>query len=165
MRHALLILKTLIFGSIAAFGVHYFLLQPFSVEDARMTPDFSKGEVLLVNRLPYFSGVLHRGDVVIYRDVHDSSKKYIGRILGLPGEHVSLNDGILTISGSEKMTKELMINDVMTATLANIGTLDDHEYFVANNEGVIYGNAILDKRYIVGVPALRIYPINKVKHY
>lgn len=64
-----------------------------------MAPAFQPGEYLLVNLTAYRKREPARGDVVIVAGPGDSSKRFLKRIIGLPGEEIRLSEGLLFING------------------------------------------------------------------
>jgi len=61
-----------------------------------------KDSYLIANKLAYQQRLPQRGDVVVYRDPSspDSNKLRISRIIGLPGEMVTINQGQVSINGT-----------------------------------------------------------------
>src|SRR3990167_11464841 len=70
--------------------VHFYVGTLFIVDGESMEPNFHSGQYIIVDRWQYNFGVPERGDVVVLRFPGDPEhKKYIKRVIGLPGEHVS----------------------------------------------------------------------------
>ncbi|MEK9170738.1 MAG: signal peptidase I, partial [Patescibacteria group bacterium] len=82
------IIKVAAIALVLAGLVRYFLVQPFFVEGASMEPNFETGEYLLIDELSYYFKNIGRGEVVVFHYPLDTSKYYIKRIIGLPGETV-----------------------------------------------------------------------------
>lgn len=158
------IFKAILFAGIFAIFIHYFLVQPYVVPDNSLTPEYNRGEVVLVNRLPYFLGSYDRNEVIVYHDSESLSVKHLSRIRALPGEVISINDGILTIVGDQKLIKEVPLFGDVSLTLNKIGRLDAHEFFVLDNKGVDSEEGFVDIKDIVGRPILKIWPISKIKY-
>ncbi|MGH8258942.1 MAG: signal peptidase I [Steroidobacteraceae bacterium] len=93
-----------------------FLFEPFRIPSDSMMPTLQDGDFILVNkfdyglRLPVIDkkivaiGEPHRGDVVVFRYPPDPSVNYIKRLVGLPGDRVSVHDDMVTINGEPVMT-------------------------------------------------------------
>ena len=98
------------------FTIRVFLVQPFLVDGASMSPNFETNDYLIVDKLTYRFESPKRGDVVVFKYPNDTSKYFIKRIIALPGEKISVRDGKTTV------TKE------------NGDVISINETFVENND-------------------------------
>lgn len=57
---------------------------------------------MLGNRLAYIKDDPERYDIVIFKYPDDPSKIFIKRVIGLPGETVTVKDGKIYIDGKEQ---------------------------------------------------------------
>ena len=64
-----------------------------------MRPSFEPGELLLVSLAAYRGSARRRGDVVVLRDPGDSARRVMKRVVGLPGESIRIEDGVLFVDG------------------------------------------------------------------
>ncbi len=96
-------LLTWVIGIIIAVKIFQaFIIQPFIVDGASMLATFHDKEFLLVDKISYMIHPASRGDVVIFKLYENIGGEYGGRylikrIIGLPGEHVVVKDGVTTI--------------------------------------------------------------------
>jgi signal peptidase I len=88
-------------------GIRTFLVSPFQVEGSSMVDTLEDNEYIVINKLVYFLGTPQRGDIVVFRPPNDTSKYYVKRVIGLPGDTVILKDGevFLKVAGEEKQRK------------------------------------------------------------
>jgi len=109
--------KTIVYAGLIAVVIRTFLFEPFNIPSGSMIPTLLVGDYLFVAKYSYglshfsfpfspdwfsgriFGSVPHRGDVVVFRYPPDPSEDYIKRVIGLPGDHVQLRDGQLSING------------------------------------------------------------------
>lgn len=103
--------------------VRSFLYEPFRIPSSSMMPTLRVGDFIFVSkfsyglRLPVLNskilslGEPQRGDVAVFRLPSDPSTNYIKRIVGVPGDVVSLRDKRLWING-EPVPLELAENAV-----------------------------------------------------
>ena len=163
-------IRFIVISLVIVFGIRMFIAQPFIVSGESMVPTFENGEYLIVDQLSYRFEKPARGDVIIMRYPLDTRKFFIKRIIGLPGETVSITGDKITITpaggGSNITLDEAYIknigNDSMTITL------DDSHYFVmgdnrpASSDSRRWGP--LPSSDIVGRPLLRLYPLNHISY-
>lgn len=83
---------------LAAFIIT-FIAQSFVVEGSSMEPSLHNRERLLVNKLVYRFKEPQRGDVVVFRYPANPKRKFIKRIIGVPGDVVEVRDGHVILNG------------------------------------------------------------------
>ena len=69
------------------------------VRGSSMTPGIQDGDRILVEPWSYLLGPIERGDVVVMRYPLDPDIDYIKRIIGLPGDRVTLARGSVWVNG------------------------------------------------------------------
>ncbi|HVF31378.1 MAG TPA: signal peptidase I [Pyrinomonadaceae bacterium] len=72
-------------------------LSPVRLEGDSMQPTLNDGDRCLISKNV---NDLKRGDIVIFRYPQDQSRKYIQRIIGMPGEEVEIRSGKVLINGT-----------------------------------------------------------------
>jgi signal peptidase I len=79
--------------------------QPVHVEGTSMLPQLEDQDLLLINKFAYSTvggwvgDTIHRGDVVVFRYPRDVTKSYIKRVIGLPGDRLSIDHGTVWVNG------------------------------------------------------------------
>jgi len=68
------------------------------VEGNAMLPTYKDGDRVAVNKN---AGSIERLDIIIFHYPEDTTKTYIKRVIGLPGETISIADGKVIIDGKE----------------------------------------------------------------
>lgn len=97
-RMLLDILETLILAVVLYFGINAVSVR-VRVDGFSMNPTLQDGEYILVNRLAYKIGHPVRGDIVVFSFPMDPKQDLIKRVIGLPGESISVQDGKVMING------------------------------------------------------------------
>lgn len=150
--------------------IRLFVAQPFIVSGASMETTFSTGEYLIVDQLTYHFEEPERGDVIIFRYPKDPSKFFIKRIIGIPGDTISIAGREVTITNAEHpdgivLEEESYVHDMKPgATLEE--TLGAGEYFVmgdnrdASSDSRAWG--VLTRDNIVGRAFLRLFPLTEI---
>ena len=83
---------------VVVIPIRLFVISPFIVDGESMHPTFENLDYLIVDEMVYDFSAPARGDVIVFRYPNDPSLFYIKRIIGLPGETVSINQGVVTIT-------------------------------------------------------------------
>jgi signal peptidase I len=144
------------------------IAQPYVVSGSSMDPTFKDGDYLIVDQLSKRFSDPERGSVVIIRYPKDPSKFFIKRLIGYPNEKVEIKGGKVVIYNKEN-PEGIEIDDsyVVYDKKEDFSTeLHDNEYFVmgdnraGSSDSRVWGS--LPKENIIGTPALRLLPPNKM---
>lgn len=134
-----LLLETL---EVAVITTLVFLLarvfvQNYQVDGPSMTPTLLNGQYILVNKADYFSHGPLRGDVIVFKFPKDTSRDFVKRVIGVPGDTVVTNsDGSVMVDGVALV--EPYVNDHMNVNFQS-WTLGPDQYFVmGDNRGDSY---------------------------
>ncbi len=71
----------------------------FVVEGRSMEPNFHSDEFIIVSRLSYVTGEPERGDVIVFHYDEETGRDFIKRIIGLPGDYISMEEGQIFVNG------------------------------------------------------------------
>jgi signal peptidase I len=92
-------LRDILVSIAASFMIITFLYQPVRVEGTSMQPELRDQDRLFINKFAYRFESISRGDVVVFHYPRDPSKSYIKRIIALPGDTLSIDDGRVYVNG------------------------------------------------------------------
>jgi signal peptidase I len=79
-----------------------FVVQSNSIPSLSMSPTLQVGDRIIVDKLSYRFGSVHRGDIVVFARPPLEDQEYadlVKRVIGLPGETISARDGHVYING------------------------------------------------------------------
>src|SRR5579863_2165909 len=93
--NALSWVRDLAFSVLIAVVSIVFIYQPVKVEGTSMMPGLTDQERIFINKFTYRFGLgsIERGDTVVFEFPGDTSKSYIKRVIGLPGDDVRIDRG------------------------------------------------------------------------
>ena len=109
--------KTIVYAVLIALVIRTLAYEPFNIPSGSMLPTLLIGDYVFVAKYPYgyskhslpwsppiFSGRIFerpitRGDIVVFKLPTDNRTDYIKRIVGLPGDHIQMINGVLNING------------------------------------------------------------------
>ncbi|MBI1984830.1 MAG: signal peptidase I [Candidatus Wildermuthbacteria bacterium] len=148
--------------------IRAFVFQPFLVKGASMEPNFSSGDYLIVDELSYRFRVPERGEVIVLKYPGDPSQKYIKRIIGLPGETVTVQDGKVSVKnngGTAVLKEEYLPQGLETPGFEEVA-LGDSEYFVMGDNRPFSSDSrswgTLPRQDIIGRAVVRILPLQEL---
>lgn len=160
------IIRFSVIALLIVIPVRLFIAQPFIVSGASMQDTFHNGEYLIVDQLSYHLNSPARGDVVVFRYPRDPSKYFIKRVIGVPGDTITVEGSTVSIA-NETHPDGLVLNEPyiksMKPGVTIIEELGDREYFVMgdnrdqSSDSRVWG--VLQEENIVGRAYLRLYPI------
>jgi signal peptidase I len=94
--------RDLIFSVLIAVVLIVFFYQPVKVEGTSMMPTLTDQERIFINKFTYRFGLgsVSRGDTVVFWYPQDTSKSYIKRVIGVPGDRVRVEGGLVYVNGT-----------------------------------------------------------------
>ena len=141
---------------IAVILIRTFIITPVRVDGASMDQTLEDGQILLLYKLAN----VDYGDIVVL-DEEKEGEIIIKRIIGMPGDTVSIKDNTVYVNG-EELEEDYAYGE--TSDYEEI-TLGDDEYFILGDNRPISK----DSRYfgpvkedeIIGKVIFRLWPFNK----
>jgi signal peptidase I len=159
-----------LFALIIVLPIRLWIAQPFVVNGSSMDTTFANGEYLVVDELSYKFNEPQRGDVLIFKYPQDTSKYFIKRLIGLPGETVVVkNDSVTVINKEHPQGIQLTEPYTHSRTFGNVTTtMGPNEYFVMGDNRLVSSDSrywgILPKSDIIGRPIVRLLPFTRMSY-
>jgi len=163
--------KTGIVVIILALLLRNFVIQPYIVDGESMMKNFVNNEYLLVEKISYLTGDVHRGDVIVFHPPQNPSTNYIKRVVGLPGEKVLIDNNKVTIT--EKNGTKIVLSEpyLMPGIVTKVNS-GDKEITVTDNHFFVLGDnrekssdsrewGLLPKENIVGRTWITLLPFDR----
>ncbi len=161
--------KIVILAFAIVVPIRWFLFQPFVIQGSSMEPNFHETDYLIVDELSYRLREPERGEVIVFKYPLDASKRFIKRIIGLPGETVEIKNGQVIIVGTDGIAKNLDESYIPQGSYAPdmlATTLADDEYFVLGDNRPYSSDSQdwgeLPRKNIIGRVELRLWPLDKI---
>ena len=164
MRFVAELLQTVLIAGVLFLAVNL-LTARIRVEGISMEPSLHDGQFVVVSRLAYRWTTPQRGDIIVFRFPLDPERRFIKRVIGLPGETITAQGGELYVDG------ELIDEPYLTVTPRYSGewTLNPDEIFVlgdnrnnssdSQNWGALSMDEIIGKAILVYWPPAEAGPI------
>ena len=176
-------IKALVIAVVLVFLIRQFLFSPFIVDGPSMQPNFETGERLIVNKILYTIREPKFGEVVVF-DVPEQGRKFIKRVIGVPGDKIRLEGDDLYIN--DKKIDEPYIKEAVeaahaegmlynekgaTSDVAEVVVPEDTIFALGDNRSDSTDSRVIgfvsDKE-VVGRADIIFWPLNKlefIKHW
>lgn len=160
------LIRFVIIAALIIVPIRVFIAQPFIVSGASMNPTFQDADYLIVDELSYYLRQPTRGEVIVFRPPHNQKTFYIKRVIGLPGETITIQNGAVSITTTNTEAFVLDESYINVTTMPNLEkTLGADEYFVMgdnrNNSTDSRSWGALPGKLIRGRALLRILPLSE----
>ncbi len=153
---------------LAMFVLKNYVIINANVPTGSMENTIMPGDNLFGNRLAYLMSEPERGDIIFFYFPDDESQKYVKRIIGLPGETVSILNGKIYIDNSDVPLDEPYLKEEWTVkTGPYVFHVPDGCYFVLgdnrNNsaDARVWFNPYVAKEKIIGKALWVYFPFDR----
>ncbi len=161
LREARRLVRDLLLLVGVVFLAVIFLFQPFKVEGASMQPALVDHERILVNKLIYRLLPVERGDVVVFWFPGDPHRSFVKRVIGMPGDRVTIRNGQVFVNG-DALDEPYLVSPHRRGDHHRPVTVQQGHYFVlgdhrnVSNDSRAWGQ--VPERLILGKAVLRYWP-------
>ena len=154
----------IVFAAIVlGFGVTQFCVQSVFMTGPSMESQISDGDELILNKVVYKFNRVRRFDIVAIKKIGSEDYYDIKRVVGIPGDTVSVVAGRLVINGKQTNERYPFSFINSSGVLSDSIKLGDNEYFclgdnTSNSDSrfVNYGN--VQKSEIKGKVSYKLFP-------
>ena len=159
--------RDLAFSVLIAVILIVFIYQPVKVEGTSMMPTLTDQERIFINKFTYHYGLgnIERGDMVVFWYPLDTSKSYIKRVIGLPGDVVRIDQGEVYVNGN--LLVEDYVPDIYRDSVSwGPKSVPTDSYFVlgdhrsSSNDSRNWG--FVDRKYVYGKAVFVYWPLTKM---
>lgn len=153
--------------ALAAFLKNFVIINA-TVPTGSMEHTIEPGDDLFGFRIAYNFTEPKRGDIIIFNFPDDESEKYVKRIIGLPGEKVTIKDAKVYINDSEvPLEEDYLKEDWVIATGPFEYDVPEDCYFVMGDnrndsyDARYWNNTYVTKEEIIGKAYMIYYPFSR----
>lgn len=161
------IIQVIVFAIAIFLFVYLLVLQPHKIKGDSMQPNFPDGEYLLTDKVTYRLDEPKRGDVIVFKAPTGNGDEFIKRIIGLPGETVSITNGEVYIN-KELLNEPYLSDEIYTSSASFLSegkevTVPEESYLVfgdnrpRSSDSRVFG--FITKKDITGRAWLIYWPI------
>ncbi|OYD08476.1 signal peptidase I [Paludifilum halophilum] len=127
--------------------IKMFLFSPYMVHGQSMSPSLKGEERIIVNKWTYYFATPSYGDIIVFRT--DENRNMIKRVIGLPGDVVSIESGYVFRNGER--LDEPYLDKRVRGFLERTEVTEGHLFVLGDNR-----NNSLDSRQLGLIPMDRV---------
>ncbi|MEK5493875.1 signal peptidase I [Paenibacillus sp. FSL R7-0297] len=141
-------------GIILSLFIRTYVAEAMRVPTGSMIPTIEINDRLVVDKMLWNSSLKHGDIVVFYPPVAgDEHKRYVKRLIGLPGDEIEIKDG--TLYRNNEAVDEPYLQEAMTYTFGPVTVPADHYFFLGDNRNVsfdahLWSTPFVDKDKLIG---------------
>ena len=136
-------LQIIVIAAVLAFVLNNFVIANARVPTGSMITTIMPGDRVIGSRLAYRFEAPKRGDIIIFHAPDEPETLYVKRIIGMPGDKVTVRDCKLYLTDSEPPLEESYIKEPMVAESPKSFTVPEGAYFCMGDNR----NESMDARY------------------
>jgi signal peptidase I len=159
--------RDLMLSVLVAVLVILFLYRPVKVEGTSMMPSLYDHERLFINQFSYKFGLgdIKRGDTVVFWAPEHPNESYIKRVIGLPGDSVSVEDGYVIING-RRLVENYIPTEYRDDRSYPLHVVPPDNYFVLGDHRVSSNDSrawgFVPRNYIYGKAVFVFWPLDRM---
>jgi signal peptidase I len=159
--------RDLMLSVLIAVLVILFLYRPVKVEGTSMMPSLLDQERLFINQFSYKFGFgdIKRGDTVVFCYPEDTTKSYIKRVIGLPGDTVAVQGGYVLVN-QKKLEENYIPFDYRDDRPYPPTVVPPDKYFVLGDHRIVSNDSrawgFVPRSYIYGKAVFVFWPLEHV---
>tara|TARA_B000000460_G_scaffold219783_1_gene170989 strand:- start:1151 stop:1717 length:567 start_codon:yes stop_codon:yes gene_type:complete len=171
--------ESVLIGLLFFFALNL-MLQNYVVRGDSMIPNYESDQRVLVLKFSYIKNILtkdivnnpsyflepfdpHRGDIVVFKYPSNVKRKFVKRIIGLPGDNISIRNGFVFVNNIK--IKEPYLESDKYRGYDNFGpvTVEPNHIFVlgdnrrVSNDSRNWGQVSYD--FVIGKPFIKYWPL------
>lgn len=164
--------QTFLIAAAVFLVIYVFLFRPFEVKGESMYPNFYDKEYVLTNLISLRLQDPKVGDVLVFKAPPDPEKDYIKRVIAIPGDTVSIKDGLVYVNGKQLDESGYLSSTVKTYSGAFLAdgetiTVPKDEYFVMGDNRVYSSDSrewgFVKKSELIGNSFFVYWPLNRMR--
>jgi signal peptidase I len=159
---------TLLLAIVLALVLKNFVIINATVPTGSMEHTIEPGDDLFGLRLTYKFSEPQRGDIIIFKYPDDETQKFVKRVIGLPGETVTITDGKIYIDDSTTPLEENYLKEEwVRSTGPYVFEVPEDGYLVLGDnrndslDARYWENTYVTKDEIIGKAYMIYYPFNR----
>lgn len=118
---------------VLGYCLNAYVILKAEIPSGSMENTLNVGDRLLGNRMAYVFSDPKRGDIVMFDYPDDETKMYVKRVIGLPGEHIEIIDGLIYIDYNTNPLDEPYLKETPEKFNGSYDVPEGHYFVLGDN--------------------------------
>lgn len=156
--------ESILIAAILAVIIRFFIIEPFYIPSGSMEPTLQVNDRIVVSKVSYYFEDPERGDVVVFKYPKDTSRNFVKRLIGKPGETIELKGGNLYING-EFVPEGYLPVDLVYSDYGPVVVPPDNYFMLGDNRNNSEDSrfwGFMNKDLIIGKAIIIYWPIDRI---
>lgn len=150
-------LPSILIALVVSIFVRTYVAEAMKVPSGSMIPTIQINDHLIVEKLMWITNLNH-GDIIVFH-APEEDKKYVKRLIGLPGDEIEIKDGELY--RNKVIVSEPYLNETMNYNYGPIEVPANKYFFLGDNRNVSFDShawayPFIDKDKLIGKVMIEI---------
>lgn len=159
--------KSFLIIFVVVFILSQFVYINATIPSGSMQNTIMQGDRIFGNRLAYIKDDPERYDIIIFKYPDDTSKTFIKRVIGLPGETVEIKNGNVYINGSDQPLDDSFCAEETEGEFGPYVVPDDSYFVMGDNrnnslDSRYWNNKFVSKDQILAKAVFRYWPFTSI---
>ena len=160
--------KMVVWVVVMFYGLRTFVVEGFEIRGHSMENTLENHERVLVAKFIYIFRPIQRGDVIVFRFPQDPKRRFVKRVIGLPGDTVAIKGGVVNVNGEpvdEPYVYENARGLRFRESLPSVLVPEDCYYVLGDHRNVSSdsrGFKPIPRDAVIGKVVLRFWPPSEV---
>ncbi|WP_206459773.1 signal peptidase I [Anaerovorax sp. IOR16] len=162
-------IKDIVFAIVIGLIIIQFI-KPTIVKEHSMMPTLNENDYIFLSKQSYTFGEPKYGDIVVFhsdlKTAEGKEKMLIKRIIGLPGDVISIADGVVFRNG-QPLDEPYTLEQYTSTIMSDITVPEDSLFVMGDNRQNSIDSrdpdvGCIEQSRLVGKAFLRLYPFDKI---
>lgn len=156
--------ETLVIALVLAFLIRTFVFESFQVQGYSMLPTLHNNDRVLVNKLAFKLGKPKTGEIIVFRSPVVPSQDWIKRVIGVPGDTVSIRHDNVYING--KLYPEPFLKYRKSENYGPVTVPPGDLFVLGDNRPISYDSryfGMLKQNRVLGRAFVVWWPIDRIR--
>lgn len=154
-------------AAIVVFLLVNYVASPVKIVGRSMFPVLNDQERIIISKIGLNDNHIKRFDIIVFSNPHEKGKRFIKRVMGLPGETIAIRDGEIYIDSlkiRQTFISEKMSDNFRSVNMKPLKIPQDSYFLIGDNRQISRDSrtfGVIPHANILGKAIFRYWPLSR----